>query len=384
MRHSKITTVVPGEPASFDQLEAFLVAQPYRLCYWRAATDEINYRRFFDVDTSRRFGSKIHACSGRASIDLPFYRSRLGHRLADRSRRRLARSETVSDRSAAACGGVIIRSRDTEQADAESEEAYLGGREDPCCRRVDSARLAGAWHTGYEFLNTLNHLFVDSRGLTSLNNIYAKFTDEHRRFSEILYECKRTVMATSLFSEIYVLSQQLARMAEKHRWSRDLTRPAMHRALREIIGCFPVYRTYTLPGATEVRDEDRRRIQEAVRVAKRRNPAASPEYFDFIASILLLEDPENLSEANRTARREFVFKFQQVTGPVTPKDWKNGLLSVLPARFEKRSRRQSVPLLPPTVDQFHDQMEERLARWPHSMSASARTIPNEAKTRGPV
>jgi (1->4)-alpha-D-glucan 1-alpha-D-glucosylmutase len=360
-----------GEPASFDQLEAFLVAQPYRLCYWRAATDEINYRRFFDVDTlaairveDPRVFRAVHQSIFRF-IDRGWVTGlRIDH--ADGLRDPKQYLTDLRQHVAA-----IIRSRDTDLADAESEEAYLVVEKILAADESIPQDWPAHGTTGYEFLNTLNHLFVDSRGLTSLNNIYAKFTDEHRRFSEILYECKRTVMATSLSSEIYVLSQQLARMAEKHRWSKDLTRPAMHRALREIIGCFPVYRTYTLPGATEVRDEDRRRIQEAVRVAKRRNPAASPEYFDFIASILLLEDPENLSEANRTARREFVFKFQQVTGPVTAK----GLEDTAFYRFYPLASKNEVggnpALLPPTVDQFHDQMEERLARWPHSMSASA-------------
>ena len=39
-----------GDPQSFDRLEQLLAEQAYRLCYWRVASDEINYRRFFDIN----------------------------------------------------------------------------------------------------------------------------------------------------------------------------------------------------------------------------------------------------------------------------------------------------------------------------------------------
>ena len=41
----------PGKAESFDALHELLEAQPYRLAYWRTASHEINYRRFFDINT---------------------------------------------------------------------------------------------------------------------------------------------------------------------------------------------------------------------------------------------------------------------------------------------------------------------------------------------
>ena len=94
-----------------------------------------------------------------------------------------------------------------------------------------------------------------------------------------------------------MLSSQLVKIADQHRWSRDFTRPSLYRALRDVVASFQVYRTYMRPGVDEVRPEDRKRINEAVRAARRRNAAMSPSFFDFIASVLLLDDPAGLSEA---------------------------------------------------------------------------------------
>src|SRR5204862_8187022 len=41
----------PGDPHSFDRLHELLEDQAYRLAYWRTAAHEINYRRFFDLNT---------------------------------------------------------------------------------------------------------------------------------------------------------------------------------------------------------------------------------------------------------------------------------------------------------------------------------------------
>ena len=40
----------PGDPRSFDLLDELLDDQAYRLAYWRVAGEEINYRRFFDIN----------------------------------------------------------------------------------------------------------------------------------------------------------------------------------------------------------------------------------------------------------------------------------------------------------------------------------------------
>jgi (1->4)-alpha-D-glucan 1-alpha-D-glucosylmutase len=136
------------------------------------------------------------------------------------------------------------------------------------------------------------------------------------------------------------------------------------------VACFPVYRTYIRPDCETVREEDRRRILAAVRIAKRRNPEMSASFFDFIASVLLLEDPEGLSDDARRERRQFVLKFQQVTGPVTAK----GLEDTAFYRYYPLLSLNEVggdPATPGTsVEHFHRRIQEQAASWPHTMLAT--------------
>ena len=355
-----------GEPASFDKLEALLADQPYRLCHWRVATDEINYRRFFDVDSLAairveepevfdavhqmvlRFveqgwvtGLRIDHADG--LLDPQQYLTAL----TEATRR--ARGDAPPSRAAHSRSGLYIV---VEKILAHDETL-------PADWPIDGT-------TGYGFLNLLNGLFVDRRGAYALRDGYARFTGHSSTFAQVLYESKRTILATSLSSELYMLSHQLDRISEQHRWSRDFTRLSLYRTLREVVACFPVYRTYIRPETEVVRDEDRQRILAAVRVAKRRNPAMSPSFFDFIASVLLLEDVEGLSAAGRDERRAFVLKFQQITPPVTAK----GLEDTAFYRFYPLASLNEVggdPTIPGTsIEQYHRRIQEQMARWPHN------------------
>jgi (1->4)-alpha-D-glucan 1-alpha-D-glucosylmutase len=169
----------------------------------------------------------------------------------------------------------------------------------------------------------------------------------------VAYESKKLILDVAMPSELHALARRLERIAEQHRWSQDFTFFGLQTALREVIACFPVYRTYIRPTQTAVGEEDRQHIASAVSLATLRNPAMSASLFDFIATVLLLDDPVGLSETQRAARRDFVLRFQQLTGPVIAKGLgRYGLLphrsSRLAQRGERRPRavghlRRSVP-----------------------------------------
>jgi (1->4)-alpha-D-glucan 1-alpha-D-glucosylmutase len=375
-----------GEPASFDKLEALLANQPYRLCYWRVATDEINYRRFFDIDAlgairvedpevfaavhelvlryvqngwitglrvdhadglldPQRYLTNLVEAAGRALGD-----ARYAQPPVQLTSEELNKLPSADDRTQAPI--YVVAEKILAHDESLPSEWPIQGT------------------TGYDFLNVLNGVFVDRGGGHHVRNSYVRFTGLTDTFAQILYESKRAILATSLSSELYTLSHRLDRISEQHRWSRDFTRLSLSRALREVVACFPVYRTYVRPGSDLVRDEDRRRVLAAVRSAKRRNPAMSPTFFDFIASVLLLEDPAGLSEENRQQRREFVLRFQQITGPVTAK----GLEDTAFYRFYPLASLNEVggDLTAPgtPLDRFHAIMQERAQTWPHDMSTT--------------
>ncbi len=261
-----------GEPSSFDKLESFLADQPDRLCHWRVATDEINYRRFFDVNMLAAIRvedpevfAAIHELVLRFIEQGWVSGLRIDHvdGLQDPQQYLASLAEAIR--------GTRAKAQDTEGTVAK-ETFYIVAEK----ILAHDESLPPEWlchgTTGYDFLNLLNGLFVDRNGVYALRDAYSRLTGSNETFPQVLYQSKRAILATSLSSELNVLSHQLDRISEQHRWSRDFTRLSLHRTLRELVACFPVYRTYIQADTDVVRDEDRRRILSAVRLAKRRNP----------------------------------------------------------------------------------------------------------------
>jgi (1->4)-alpha-D-glucan 1-alpha-D-glucosylmutase len=363
-----------GNPRSFDRLEALLDQQAYRLCHWRVAADEINYRRFFDINElaairieDPRVFQAVHRrlfefvgdgwVTG-LRIDHPdglYDPQRYFEQLQDEFRR-------TAERRHGAAGDEPRHTSDGLYVVAEKILA------------VDES-LPDDWAvhgtTGYDYLNLANGLFVDPRASEAMRSLYGQFTGNVSRFQDVVYAGKRAILDASMASELHVLSRRLDRIAAQHRYSCDFTHASLRRALREVIVCFPVYRTYVRPDSEPVGDQDRRRITSALRLARRRNPELNASLFDFLGSVLLLEHPEQLDGAARHARREFVLRFQQLTGPVMAKGW------------EDTAFYRDYPLLSldevggnpqqfgTTLERFHRQNADRLARRPHSLLASS-------------
>ncbi len=355
-----------GDISSFDLLDRLLADQAYRLCHWRVATDEINYRRFFDVDelaAIRVEEPEVFAAVHAKILELVGNRQVTGLRIdhADGLADPQQYLANLAEATASALG----------QRDPQPR-LYLYTVVEKILAHDEFLPREWLTHgtTGYDFLNLLNGLFVDRAGGYALRDTYARFIGSWKPWSDVLHESKRTILSGSLSAELYTLSHQLDRISEQHRWSRDFTRLSLYRALREVVAAFPVYRTYIRPLHDEVHPEDRRRIMAAIRAAKRRNPAMSATFFDFIASVLLLEDPEGISDEDRELRRQFVLKFQQVTGPVTAK----GLEDTGFYRYYPLASLNEVggePVTPGvTVEHFHNRMLEQRANWPHTMLAT--------------
>src|SRR5213078_1220612 len=99
-------------------------------------------------------------------------------------------------------------------------------------------------HHRLRVLNLLNGIFVDRAQARAMEQNYARLIRHRPGFTEIVHECKRLIMETSMAAELNMLAHRLNTISEKHRASRDFTLGAITRALREVIAAFPVYRTY--------------------------------------------------------------------------------------------------------------------------------------------
>ncbi len=370
---------VKGNPQSFDQLEELLARQSYRLCYWRVAADEINYRRFFDVNELAAIRVEEPAVFNEVhELILSLMREGWVTGL------RIDHIDGLYDPSGYLENlrrGALKAFRQAEGAQATTQQQRRMDKKatHPCYVVVEKIlesgeRLPANWQadgtTGYDYLNLLNGVFVKAQTGDQFRRLYERFTGVAVDFKDVIYECKKLILRVALSSELHVLARKLDRISEQHRYSRDFTLNSLQDSLGEVIACYPVYRTYVRPGDREVRPEDKRVITIAIREAKRRNPALSPSLFDFIGSLLLLQHPQGLTEKQIAERTEFVMKLQQLTGPVMAK----GVEDTAYYRWFPLASLNEVGGDPArfgvSLAQFHRQNEERARNWPHTMLAT--------------
>jgi len=351
----------PGEPHTFDLLGALLDEQPYRLAFWRVAAEEINYRRFFDVN---------ELAGVRVEVPQVFQDT---HRLI----LRLVREGKVTGLRIDHPDG-LFHPRDYLR-DLQRETMGLDARE-PFYVVVEKIltgdeRLPEEWPVagtvGYEFLNRVNGLFVARSNEGAIDEAYRRFTGLRARFRDLVYEKKLLILRFALVSELTVLTTTLSRLSERNRCYRDFTWGALRDALREVVACFPVYRTYIDAYAGAVSERDRHYVDAAVRLAKRRNASMSGSLFDFVRDVLLLEWPDTLDEEGRREHAGFVMKFQQLTGPVMAKGVEDTAFYIFNRLVSLNEVGGEPDRFGVSVDEFHAFNAERAADWPGALSAGS-------------
>jgi (1->4)-alpha-D-glucan 1-alpha-D-glucosylmutase len=352
-----------GAERNFDAFDALLSAQPYRLAYWRVAAEDINYRRFFDInnlaairmelpevfEATHKFIFELIAAGGVTGL-------RIDH--VDGLWDPRGYLERLQEKFAAQSG-----------TPRESKPLYL--LVEKILARDELLRRDWPVHgtTGYEFGAQVIQVLVDRHAEKSISETYRKFTGSTAAFPEVAYEGKLLTMRSSMASEVNVLAHMLHRISETHRWYRDFTLNALTAALREVIACFPVYRTYITPDG-ETSPEDSRVILRAIANARRRNPALERSVFEFIRDILL--PPEaNPHPVDEQLRRRFILKLQQCTGPITAK----GVEDTAYYLYNRLVALSEVGGDPGTfgasVEKFHEQCKTRLALSPHTLLATS-------------
>jgi (1->4)-alpha-D-glucan 1-alpha-D-glucosylmutase len=356
----------PGDPRSFDALDALLNAQSYRLAFWRVAAEEINYRRFFDVNDLAAIRvelPKVFDAVHRLVLDLVRSRAVTGLRIDHPDGLYLPREyfEKLQQRCAKAL--AVPLPQDGRAIYMVAEKILTGG---------EPLRKDWLVHgtTGYDFANQVAQLLVESSAETSITKTFHRFIGHSLHFGHLVYAKKLQVMKLALANDVDVLGNMLDRLSEQNRWYRDFTLEALARAVRETIACFPVYRTYLAPGQP-VSEEDRQVIERAVSAAKRRNPAIEESIFNFLRDVLLLRFPENLDAKARAAHTHFVLKFQQATGPIMAKGLEDTAFYIynrLAALNEVGGEPQQFGI---NVDTFHERNLHRQRNWPATLLATS-------------
>jgi (1->4)-alpha-D-glucan 1-alpha-D-glucosylmutase len=352
----------PANPASFDELHELIKAQAYRLANWRVASDDINYRRFFDINDLASLcmeNRQVFEATHRLVLNLVAEGKVDGLRIDHPDglydpAQYFRRLQCAIGKQASENGGkplyVVI-------------EKILTGNE----RLPDEWPVCGT--TGYDFANLVNGLFVDAANAGRMERIYKTFIGDEIDFDELAYLSRRLIIRTALVSELNVLASRLERIALSKRHTCDFTLNNLRDALTQVVAGFPVYRTYV--SASGVSESDARYIRMAVDSAKRRSPAADTSVFDFIREVLLTRIAQDQDERYRNAVTEFAMKFQQFTSPVMAKGLEdtafyryNRLISLNDVGADLR-RFGTRPA------EFHAANEERLRSWPHTMLATS-------------
>ena len=349
----------PGQPRSFDLLDGLLNRQSYRLAHWRVASEEINYRRFFDVNDLAALRMEDPVVFDEVH--------RFAFELVEKGAVTGLRIDHVDGLFAP---GDYLRRLQERCAGVDAPSFYI------VVEKILGAgeQLASEWPvsgtTGYEFSATVNNLFVDRRHERAFDDLYRRVSGQGRSsFDDLAYACKKRVLHETMSGDINSLGHQLNRFSERNRHFRDFTLYSLISTLKEVIGSFPVYRTY-ITAADPVSDHDHRYIVEAVRSARRRAPAFSRLMFDFVERLMLkrttITSPEECEERGR-----FIGKLQQITSPVAAKGTEDTALYVynrLVSLNEVGSDPTQFGLEPSAV---HDWMAARQRRSPSALSTTS-------------
>ncbi len=353
----------PGDPRSFDALDDLLSAQAYRLSYWRVAAEEINYRRFFDINELAAIRMEDPAIFDRVhayAFDLVQRGCIDGFRIdhvdglfdpGDYLQRVQARARELRP------------DLFTERPFFVVVEKILGMNEP-----LPEWPVAGT--TGYDFLAMVNGLFVERQNERAIDGLYHQFTRLRVPYREIAYRGKQLILRVSMASELNVLAHRLNRFSERHRHYRDFTLNSLNQAMREIIACFPVYRTYINVREPVPGDRERESIERAVREAKRRNPNRPAAVYHFVRD-LLLNRVEFVAEADHGEHMEFVGKFQQITSPVIAKGIEDTALYLYNRLVSLNEVGSAPDHFGTTPEHVHQWLAARAARWPHGLSATS-------------
>ena len=353
----------PGDVASFDLLHELIQLQGYRLAYWRVALDEINYRRFFDINdlaALRMEELAVFEATHHFVLDLVAQGKVEGLRIDHPDG--LYDPGQYFRRLQQAIGGKSF-------ALGEQLPIYL------VIEKVlaDHERLPDDWQihgaTGYRFSNLVNNLFVDSAAERRMTRIYHEFTNTDVDFDTLAYEAKKLIMDKALASELNVLSNRLTRIASASRDTCDFTLNGLRDALMEMAACFPVYRSYVAHGRLSA--DDRRHIAWAAAVAKKRSPAADSSIYDFLEAVLTTDIARGRSVSFRERVQDFAMKFQQVSSPVMAK----GVEDTAFYRYHRLISLNDVGGDPRrfgiSVAAFHAATRVSASRWPHNLLATS-------------
>ena len=355
-----------GVAASFEPLDALLEAQAFRLAYWRVASDEINYRRFFDVNDLAALRME----------DAQVFEATHGFLLALAAQGRIGalRIDHPDGLHDPATYFGRLQSRYGELAQATQGEAQR-----PIYVAIEKIAapheaLPPEWQvhgdTGYRFANDMVSVLVDPTSRRRVDRAWRSFVgDAAREFEHAAYEGKREVMRGPLAAGLNRLANSALRLARTDRRTRDFTFSTLRQALADTVAWFPVYRTYVSERGESA--QDRRYVDWAISRARRASRFADSAIFDFLRTLLLADPPAELPRSLQRRYLEFATQFQQYTAPVAAKGVEDTSFYTHTQLVCLNDVGGDPAVFGMTRRAFHTATRKRARDWPHTMLATS-------------
>ncbi|MFH1369384.1 MAG: malto-oligosyltrehalose synthase [Elusimicrobiota bacterium] len=341
-----------GDRGSYNELDKLLSEQYYRLSFWKVASEEINYRRFFTVNDLISMRVEKQDVFDRMHVKI-FEQIEKGniHGL------RIDHIDGLFDPDT-----YLNNLRGKNKDIYIVVEKILGYDED----------LPPEWEvhgtTGYDILNFMNGLFCNGRNQRIFTSLYSKFAEIIPRYEEVVFNRKRLIIGKHMAGNIDNLAQALKNISGSDRYGTDITLYGLKRAFVDVMALFPVYRTYITQGRYS--EQDRKYIIQAIELSKQKNPGLLYE-LNFIEKFLLMKFDDNVSEEEKAKYIQFIMNFQQYTGPIMAK----GLEDTVFYLYNRLVSMNEVGADPVRFGvsraEFTDFVKRRNGRWKHSLNATA-------------
>jgi (1->4)-alpha-D-glucan 1-alpha-D-glucosylmutase len=351
-----------ADPRGRDALDALLVEQSFRLSFWKVASEEINYRRFFNINELiclRTEQPEVFEYVHGAVLPL-------------------VREGTVAGLRVDHIDGLYDPSAYLKRLREAAPRAYIVVEKIlECDEELPPWPVQGT--TGYDFIASVNGLFIDKNQEKAFKRLYRRFTGGLASYDEIRAAKKRLIVGKHLAGSVDNLAQLLKRIADRDRLGRDITLYGLKRALVEVMVYFPVYRTYV--SETEFPGRDRELLRQAVNDARAGYPDLDYE-LDFIERYLLnpAGGPAKTRETaqggakgghrDRSRPLRFVMELQQLTGPLMAKGCEDTAFYVYNLLISLNEVGCDPDRFGTTPADFHRLNLHRLKLWPHTMNAT--------------
>lgn len=333
-------------------LDELLFDQFFRLSFWKVAGEEVNYRRFFNINeliSVRIEDEEVFGDCHRLILQLITEGIFTGLRIDHIDG--LYDPQQYLQRVQEKTGGAYVA---VEKILALNEELPLGWQAEGT--------------SGYDSLNYINGLFCQTKNKKDMDRVYTGFTGAKIDYEELLYRKKQIIIERYMTGDVDNLAHLMKRASSRDREGWDITLYGLKRAIHEMLVHFPVYRTYV--SSESFTQTDRTHIIEAAKRARMRNPDLVIE-LDYIEKILLLEFREYFDAEQQKDWLHFVMRFQQFTGPLMAKGFEDTTLYVYNRLISLNEVGGDPYLFGISIDQFHEFNRQRVENWPHSMTTTS-------------